>query len=129
MQRILKIISISLLLLTALNAVVAGYLFILDPSGARMGLSLSYIKQSPFDSYRIPGIVLLIANGLLNFVAVGTLLKNKKYSSRVVVFQGFVLVGWIVIQVLMIKDVSPLHVIMLSIGVILIVCGYLLGEK
>ncbi|MBL7882921.1 MAG: hypothetical protein JNL69_02555, partial [Bacteroidia bacterium] len=69
MIRILKIISISLLVLTAINAAVAGVLFIIDPSGQKMGMSISYIKDSPFKSFLIPGIVLLIVNGLLNFIA------------------------------------------------------------
>ena len=129
MQRLLKIISISLLLLTAVNAVIAGVLFILDPSGQSIGLSLVYIKQSPFDSYLIPGIVLFITNGLFNFMAVIALLKNKSYAPRFVIFQGFVLVGWIVIQVFMVQDISPLHITMFAIGVILIFCGFLFRKK
>ena len=69
LKQYLRLTSISLLLLTAINATVAGVLFIIDPSGHGMGMSVSYIKDSPFTSYLIPGIVLLIVNGFLNFIA------------------------------------------------------------
>ncbi len=62
LKRFLRYSSISLLLLTAVNATVAGVLFILDPSGHKMGMSVSYIENSPFNSYLIPGIVLAIVN-------------------------------------------------------------------
>jgi len=126
MIRILKIISISLLVLTAINAAVAGVLFIIDPSGQKMGMSISYIKDSPFKSFLIPGIVLLIVNGLLNFIAAFFLIKNKPYSAIITIIQGILLCGWIVVQVIMVNDISALHIIMFSIGFVLTLTGFIL---
>jgi hypothetical protein len=111
-----------------MNAVVAGVLFIIDPSGRTMGMSVSYIKDSPFNSYLIPGIVLLIVNGLLNFIAAYFVFKKKPLASLLVIIQGILLSGWIVIQVIMVKDISPLHIIMFTIGTILTISGFLLLE-
>jgi len=124
----LRITSISLLLLTAINAAVAGVLFIIDPSGHKMGMSVAYIKDSPFNSYLIPGIVLLIVNGLLNFIAAYFVFKKKPFASLLVIIQGILLSGWIVIQVIMVKDISLLHIIMFTIGTTLTISGFLLLE-
>jgi len=126
LKRYLRFISISLLLLTAINAAVAGVLFIIDPSGHGMGMNVSYIKDSPFNSYLIPGIVLVIVNGLLNFIAAYFVFKKKPFASLWVISQGILLIGWIVIQVIMVKDISMLHIIMFTIGVILTMSGFLL---
>jgi hypothetical protein len=126
LKRYLRLTSISLLLLTAINATVAGVLFIIDPSGRGMGMNVSYIKDSPFNSYLIPGIVLLIVNGLLNFIAAYFVLKTKPFASLWVIIQGILLSGWIVIQVIMMKDISMLHIIMFTIGIILTMSGFLL---
>jgi hypothetical protein len=126
MKRYLRLTTVFLLLLTAINATVAGVLFIIEPSGQRMGLSVLYIKDSPFNSYLIPGIILLIVNGLLNFIAAYFVIKQKPFASSLVILQGVLLSGWIVIQVIMVKDVSLLHIVMFSIGTILIIAGFLL---
>lgn len=128
LKRYLRFTSISLLLLTAMNAAVAGVLFIIDPSGHTMGISVSYIKDSTFNSYLIPGIVLLIVNGLLNFIAAYFVFKKKPFASLLVIIQGILLSGWIVIQVIMVKDISLLHIIMFTIGTILTISGFLLLE-
>jgi len=126
LKRYLRITTISLLLLTAMNASVAGVLFIKDPSGHKMGMSVSYLKDSPFNSYLIPGIVLLIINGLLNFIAAFFVFKKKPFALLLVIIQGILLCGWIVIQVIMVRDISLLHIIMFTIGTILTISGFLL---
>lgn len=126
MKQYLRVTTIFLLLLTAINAAAAGILFIIEPSGDKMGMSVSYIKDSPFSSYLIPGIVLLIVNGLLNFVAAYFVITKKPIALLLVMIQGILLSGWILVQVLMVRDVSPLHVIMFTIGAILTISGFLL---
>lgn len=124
----IKIISISLMLLTAINAVIAGILFIIDPSGQKMGIDVSYLRHSPFHSFLLPGIVLFVVNGLFNFGAAYAVIKNRPYASTFTLVQGVLLVGWIVVQVLMVRDVSALHIIMFCIGFVLIMCGFLLHQ-
>jgi hypothetical protein len=126
LKRYLRLTSISLLLLTAINATVAGVLFIVDPSGHGMGMNVSYIMDSPFNTYLIPGLVLLIVNGLLNFIAAYFVFRKKPFASFWVIAQGILLSGWIVIQVIMVKDISMLHIIMFTIGMILTMSGFLL---
>jgi hypothetical protein len=121
--------SIFLLFLTGINAIIAGLLFIIDPSGQKMGMSTSYLSHSPFSTFIIPGIILFVVNGLLNIVVAIYCLNKYKYYPILIIIQGLMLSGWIIIQVLLVKDFNTLHLIMLSIGAILLANGFILKVK
>lgn len=129
LSKTVRYIAIILLLLTGINAVVAGILFILDTSGGKMGMSVAYLSHSPFRSFLVPGIVLLVVNGLLNFVAGFLTLYKYKHYPYLIILQGLLLSGWIIIQVLLVKDFNGLHVTMLSIGIVLLSCGLILKGR
>lgn len=125
-MKAIKIIAISLLLFNALGALPAGVLFMLDPSGAKMGMNTGHLAHSPFDTFLIPGIVLFIVNGLMSVLTVMLILKKHRFYSYFTMLQGFILIGWIIIQVGMLQFVDALHYIMGTTGVLLLITGYLL---
>jgi hypothetical protein len=65
--RIIRILAILLMILTGINAIIAGLLFMISPSGEMMGMTVEYLKYSPFKSFFLPGLILLSVNGLMNF--------------------------------------------------------------
>jgi len=124
-----RIIAVCLLFIIGINAIVAGFLFIVDPSGIIMGLTTDYLKHSPFQSYLIPGIILFMFNGILN-VAVGILsIKKAENYSKLILCQGLILLGWISIQVYMVRDINPLHIIMFFSGIILTICSLVINKN
>lgn len=125
MNKTLKVLTASLLFFTAINALVAGALFIADPSGKLMGMTTAYLKDAPFSSFLIPGIVLFVVNGVLNVAAGILTIRNHAAAARFVMLQGILLCGWIVVQILMVRDINALHIVMFSIGILLIVLGWL----
>lgn len=129
MSNFIRIFSIVLLIFTGLNALIAGSLFIYDPSGQKIGMTLDYLKFSPFNSFLIPGIILFLVNGVSNLLTAFIMIKRNKYSNEMIVAQGILLAGWILIQVWMVRDLNPLHIIMFSIGAILITCGIILIKQ
>ncbi len=120
MNKIIKLTTVILLSLTGINAIIAGGLFIIDPTGQKMGMSVDYLKTSPFENFLIPGVTLFTINGLLNLVAAIYILRNRKYSLFWAMLQGILLCGWIVVQVIMVQDLNILHIIMFTIGSILV---------
>lgn len=126
--KIVRMLAICLLLLTAVNALVAGILFVSDPSGQKMGMSTEYLASSPFSTYLIPGWVLLIVNGLMNVLAAIVCITRSKYYPLFVILQGVLLSGWIIIQVILVKDLNALHYSMLSIGLLLTCFGIILQK-
>jgi hypothetical protein len=116
--------SVFLLLLNAAGALPAGILFMIDPSGVLMGTPIDMLKNSPFTTFLIPGIILFIANGLFSLIALFFLLR--KQWPIFTTLQGVILIGWLAIQVYMIQTISPLHVVMAVVGVLLVVSGSVL---
>lgn len=126
MKIFLKIIASLLLLFNGTGAIYGGWSFITHPDGSGLQMSLDFLKHSPFHNYLIPGIVLLIANGLLSFVALISLLFNTRHYAWLVIAQGFILLGWILIQIILIQTFNLLHFILITVGILLIVTGWLL---
>ena len=119
----IRITAVILLLIVAVNALVAGYLFIIDPSGSTLQIPVSWLRYSPFNNFLIPGIILFTVNGVFNLiVATATILNLKKYPS-LIVWQGILLIGWIVIQIILLHNLNFLHVIFGIVGIILFILG------
>lgn len=128
MKTTTRILLIILLFLTSLNALIAGLLFIIEPSGKLMGMTVDYIQNSPFQSFLIPGIVLLLFNGILNLLAGIAVIQKKSYSAIFCIIQGVILAGWIIIQMSMVNDFNPLHAFMFAIAVLLISGGFIIRK-
>src|SRR3954451_25251203 len=60
---VLATLSLSLLLL-GIGGIYGGIVFLLDPSGGLMGMSLSYLDGLPLHSYALPGLWLLMVMGI-----------------------------------------------------------------
>jgi hypothetical protein len=121
--KISRVVSICLLFLTGINAIIAGILFIIDPTGKKMGMSISYLSNSPFPDFLIPGITLFVVNGLMNVIVAILSIKKYKCFPSLIILQGLVLSGWILIQVILVNDFNGLHFLMLFIGIVLMIFG------
>jgi hypothetical protein len=121
----MRITAIILLFITGLNALAAGYGFMSDPSGENLGMTTEYLKFSFFDSFLIPGIILFATIGLLSIVAAVFALKKAKLYPLFIFIEGCILTGWIIIQVMLVRDFNWLHFTFLGVGLLLI----FLGEK
>ncbi|MHC5248612.1 hypothetical protein [Enterococcus sp. LJL90] len=96
-----------------------GSLAALIPGAAEsMGLTAEALKNSPFQTFLIPGLFLLLVLSGGNLV--NGLLFLKKQASAVffAVLMGGILMLWIIIQCLMLWSVTPLHVIFFFVGAI-----------
>ncbi len=124
---ILRSIVIVLLLFNGAGALLGGWGLISDSSGKGLHLPVNYLENSLFRDYLIPGMILFIANGLFSYVVlVFTLFKWKSYSILVIA-QGLLLTGWI--MMMMIQFPYFLHYVFGSIGVFLIILGFLLKRQ
>lgn len=129
MHHIFRIIAIILLLFNAISALFGGWGLMSDPSGETMEMPLRFLEHSPFENFRVPGVILFITNGIFSLLfAVMVVLKFMNYS-WLVIFQGFILIGWLIIQIIMIRDFyGPLHVLYFSVGILLISTGWILAR-
>lgn len=114
---------------TAAGAIPAGILYLLDPSGSKMGTSTDMLTNSPFSTFLVPGLFLLLINGVGN--AAGGILSfaKKPYSGIVGVVLGLTLCLWIVFQVKWIGFNSFLQPLFLLIGIIEAFTGWVIVKS
>jgi hypothetical protein len=128
LKTLFKYFTIFLLLFNGLGAFYGGISFIIDPTGALLQMSDSFLENSPFDSYLIPGIVLLCVNGIYNFITLYIFLIKKSNAYLFLEIQGILLTGWIIVQMLLLQLFYPLfHIPFLFIGIYFIL--YSLSQK
>jgi len=79
------------------------------------GVKTSWLDGSPFSSYVVPSIVLLVAVGGSAVLALGALLTGSRRAPALSVMAGAILVGWIAVEVIWIPF-SPLQPACLAAG-------------
>jgi hypothetical protein len=119
----IRIFTTVLLLIVAINALVAGYMFMEDPTGSKLKISVSVFANSPFNDFFIPGIVLFTLIGIMNAIAALFTILEWKYYQLLIVIQSVILLGWILIQVMMLQETNLLHYALAGTGSLLFMLG------
>lgn len=126
-MKTLNTIGIILLIITSLNALAAGFSMIAEPTGKDLGMTVDTILQhSPFHSFLIPGIALFSTIGIGIIITLIAFRKKWNNYNLVVLAQGAIITGWIVIQVIFLRQFNWMHAVIGSIGLYTIVWGYML---
>ena len=101
-----------------LGALGGGFMLVRDPSGIALGLPMSLLEGSPFSDFLIPGIFLLAVNGVGSMIGAGLSFTRRRYAQELAIVLGAILVGWIVIQVIIIRSFSGLHILYFILGMV-----------
>jgi hypothetical protein len=115
--------------LVALTSTISGMMMINDPDGTLLQLSASLLENTPFENYLLPGILL---TGTVGGTAIGavymlTTRSVNRYNWSMVC--GVVLIGWLIVQMIMIQAAHWLHFVFLAAGVLIILLAYQLKGK
>jgi len=124
-NNLLRSASIVLVAFIGVSACFGGGLLIVDPSGRLLGLSTSMLETTPFESYLIPGIVLLTVIGVGSFLVMATIIRSNPIFPVLVTADGAVLTTWVIVQIAMIEVVLPQQLIIGFIGLLLVGVGVL----
>jgi hypothetical protein len=127
MNRPLRTLALILLFFTSISALGGGIALIISPTGEAIEMPLSILENSPFRSFLIPGIILIVMNGLLSVLFAVYVIRKSGISGWLVLVQGCILMGWILIQIAMIRAYAPvMHTLYLAVGVGLAITGILI---
>lgn len=112
-----------------LGAMAGGMAAILNPE-APLGVSVDALKNSPFENYLIPGIILFTVVGLGNILGAAAVWLKWKYQVYVSgIFTSGIAV-WIIVQCIMLQGIHPLHVIYFTIGAVgALMCAAILFKE
>jgi hypothetical protein len=125
-MKIVRMVSLVAVGFLALSAIWGAALLIGDPMGRPMEIPVSVLRHSPFDSFLVPGILLLVSSGLLGTVVFVLALVRARAYGWWVGFQGCVLFGWITIEVILLRTVVWLHYVYWGLALVLIASGWVL---
>jgi hypothetical protein len=104
-------------LLVAIPAIPAGIAMIVEPSnGGALDLDPTWLDNTPFNDYLIPGVILTFVVGAGSLAAAGLLVSDWLYAGQFSVLMGVVLMTWIIAQVTMIPFHWFFHPVYFAIG-------------
>jgi hypothetical protein len=89
-------------------------------------MPLSLLARSPFHSWLIPGMILFSANGLLALCVLWQTLRRRPRYGLWSALQGFVLLGWLVVECVYLRMVIWPHYFFGSLALVLILSGFAL---
>lgn len=125
MTRTWRLWALILLFFLGLSAISGSYYLITVPTGESLQMPTGLLDSTPFQNYLIPGILLLIINGIPALIIAFLTLIKAKYYAYFIVIQGFVLVIWLTAELMInINLFYPLtHITYYLIGIALIFLG------
>jgi hypothetical protein len=86
----------------------------------------SILVRSPFDSFLIPGLILLAMNGLLSLLVLAFTFRRRRNYGFWIAAQGCILLGWLTVECILIRMVIWPHYMYGALGLVLVVCGFVL---
>lgn len=113
-MKIVNRLMIFLHMFVGIGALVGGMMAILNPHSP-FGITL---KNSPFTSFLIPGIILFTILGIGNIISAIVVYYKPWFYGYVSSVFSWALVIWIIVQCIMLESVVALHVIFFSIGLV-----------
>jgi hypothetical protein len=125
----MKAVLFILISFIALTAIVSGLLMISYPYGEIMNLSPRLLNGTPFKDFRLPGILLTVLVGGVNLLAVFYNMQRHANRYNWAMAGGFMISGWIVVQMILIQTAHWLHFVYLGAGILIILLAYQLKGK
>ena len=113
----------------ALSSMISGLMMMSNPEGDVYNLPLSLLNGTPFNDYLVPGLLLTLIVGNVNLHAVFLNVEQHPYRYNWAMAGGFIIIAWIIVQVLLINMVNWLHFIYFFVGIFIILISYHLKGK
>jgi len=116
-----------LIIFQGLSGIVGGVGLVLDPSGKSLQLPINWLKGSPFNSYLIPGMILLVVLGVFPIIVLCGLWKQTNWSLFGAFIVGIALIIWIGVEILIIgyHPQPPLQLIYGITGLLILIFWFL----
>ncbi len=114
---------IALLFFQGISGLLGGASLVVDPTGEILSMPMSLLDESPFDSYLIPGMILLLVLGVFPLVVLYGLTQRKAWAWKGAILVSLALIIWIGVEITMIEYHSepPLQLIYGSVGIVLLI--------
>jgi hypothetical protein len=110
---------------TGLTATAGGLLLATDRDGSVLGIPLAMLRHSPFDSFLVPGLLLLLAVGLPHLLATLAIAARTSWRGGLALVSGVSLLVYMLTEMALLVTVRPLQCLF----VVVALCTIVLGER
>ena len=104
---------------TGVLAIPVGLMFLTDPTGASVQIPPGWIEGTVFGSYLVPGLYLLLVNGVGMLVLAGLVVRCHWSAPWLTAILGVGLIIWILVQLMVMPETMILQWIFLATGLLL----------
>jgi len=126
---VVRTTAVSALVFVGLSGLVGGIPLIVHAHGEPWWMPQSLLQYSPFRSFLIPGIILFSAIGGLSCWVLWITLQRQAGYGWWVVLQGCVLLGWLAVEVIMLRLAAWPHYFYAVVALLLIITGMMLVRQ
>jgi len=105
---------LALFLLNGFGAIAGGIALM----GNAMPFPDVWLQDTPFDSFFLPGLILLLAVGGSHLVAAYAIFRRHPLVKRAAMFAGIVLSGWMIGELALIGFQAPIQVWFVGVGLL-----------
>lgn len=118
---------ICLLVLQGVSGVAGGVGLVMDPTGEALGIPLEWLAGSPFESYRVPGAVLLTVLGIGPLIVALAAWQRRSWAWTGALLVGLGLLVWLGVQVAVVgyRTDPPLQAAYTALAVAILVVLFL----
>lgn len=111
---------VTLCFAVGLSAVGGGIPLLIRPDGSLYGMPLSLLEHSPFVTFLIPGLLLVLVIGVGHMIA-GTLVMRRTPGASVMAgAAGGALLTWIVVEMVLLRSAHWLQLLYLAVALLII---------
>jgi menaquinone-dependent protoporphyrinogen oxidase len=104
-------------LATGITAIAGGFALVASPDGALVHMPTSMLSHSPFSTFLVPGLLLLLVVGVGNVIAGWRVIRDRLTANAWAFAGGAALLGWIVTQMVMLRTINVLQFVYFGISV------------
>ena len=101
-------LAVALEIFLAIGALLGGGMLILSPSGHLLGMPLSLLAGTPFQSFLVPGLLLFTFIGVAPVLAAVVTARRQAIAPLAAVAVGLTLMGWITVEMVMLAGPASL---------------------
>ena len=103
-------------LATGITAIAGGFALVASPDGALVHMPTSMLSHSPFSTFLVPGLLLLVV-GVGNVIAGWRVIRDRLSANAWAFAGGAALLGWIVTEMAMLRTINVLQLVYFGISV------------
>jgi len=141
-MKISNYVLVFLLLMLSISGLLGGFSLITSPDGSKLAMPTTYLANTPFQDYLIPGIILFLLMGILPLITVYGIVSHKKstvfdflniykdkhWSYAYSLYVGIILIFWIDFQIAFMGYLIPIQIVCAILGVLIVIAALLPGN-